>query len=342
MRTAPPHQRTAPSSGLQSVSIEDPSRNCTLRTHHSERGTMRTAPPHQRTALSSGLTQLAGCAAPPGRKTHWKPSVSLVFCSTHVNDWRNGDRSQGPTLHGAAARPTIMRSGDTCHSRRLSALVQKAAASRRISAPHLTSAGVTDHGPGRWGLPCTRITAIQHLRLCLGRQLPLRQLLRLLRRGAQHHRLRIARWPPPRRLQRLSCRRTAPHVPCLTWRPGRRLGGFSGLQCRRAAPHVSLPHLATRCSAPLPSPMRRPPLQRLRQLSRRRAAPRLPRPAWRRAAQHPHLRLARRLPLRRLRRLSRHRAAPRPPHLAWRRTTQLASLDATLLSARLAWRRSAQ
>ena len=167
MRTAPPHQRTAPSSGLQSVSIEDPSRNCTLRTHHSERGTMRTAPPHQRTALSSGLTQLAGCAAPPGRKTHWKPSVSLVFCSTHVNDWRNGDRSQGPTLHGAAARPTIMRSGDTCHSRRLSALVQKAAASRRISAPHLTSAGVTDHGPGRWGLPCTRITAIQHLRLRL-------------------------------------------------------------------------------------------------------------------------------------------------------------------------------
>ena len=189
------------------------------------------------------------------QETHWKPSVSLVFCSAHVNDWRNGDCSQGPTLHGAAARPT-MRSGDTCHSRRLSALVQKAAASRRISAPHLTSAGATDHGPGRWGLPCTRITAIQHLRLCLGRQLPLRQLLRLLRRGAQHHRLRIARC---RRLQRLLCRRTASHVPCLTWRPAARH------HCLRL--------------------MRRPPLQRLRQLSRRRAAPRPPRLAWRRTAQ---------------------------------------------------------
>ena len=105
------------------------------------------------------------------------------------------------------------------------------------------------------------------------------QLLRLLRRGAQHHRLRIARWPPPRRLQRLSCRRTASHVLCLTWRPAARH------HCLRL--------------------MRRPPLQRLRQLSHRRAA-------------------------------------PRPPRLAWRRTAQLASLDATLLSARPAWRRAAQ
>ena len=161
-------------------------------------------------------------------ETHWKPSVSLVFCSAHVNDWRNGDCSQGPTLHGAAARPT-MRSGDTCHSRRLSALVQKAAASRRISAPHLTSAGATDHGPGRWGLPCTRITAIQHLRLCLGRQLPLRQLLRLLRRGAQHH---IA----------------------FASRVGRRLGGFSGFRAAALRRTCIASPVATCCSAPLPSP----------------------------------------------------------------------------------------
>ena len=91
--------------------------------------------------------------------------------------------------------------------------------------------------------------------------------------------------------------------------------------------------MAPRCSAPPPSPRVG---CRAKAASAAFGPPRcsaLASPRLARRAAQPHcLCLARRLPLRRLRRASRRRAAPRPSRLAWRRTTQLASLDAALLS----------